>query len=105
VPKKVFYAIFGCWTGIQRASKCELCVLLVRSSPGGWGGGRQRGWLPVSKGQMVQFSGNLAVVIGRTRALHGSEHAHPRSLFFTAIFFLSVVDYNLRALQKIFSLS
>jgi len=53
----------------------------------------------------VQFSGNLAVVIGRTRALHGSEHAHPRSLFFTAIFFLSVVDYNLRALQKIFSLS
>jgi len=43
VPKKVFYAIFGCWTGIQRASKCELCVLLVRSSPGGWGGGATKG--------------------------------------------------------------
>jgi len=65
-------------------------------------GGLQRGWLPVSKGQLVQFSGNLAVVIERTRAHHTTEHANPRSLFFTATFFFPVFDYNSLAMQENF---
>jgi len=80
-PKKFFYALFRSWTGIQKASSSECVCLCVRA------GGDKRGWLPVSRGQLVHFSGNLVVVIERTRALHSSEHARPRSLFFTATFF------------------
>jgi len=46
------------------------------------------------RGQLVQFSGNLAVVVERTRALHGTEHAHPRSLFLTTTFFLPLITID-----------
>ena len=60
----------------------------------------------------MHFSGNLAVVIERRRAMHGNENAHLRSLtfhlyslrrllffFFLAFYILvSLVDYNSRAL-------
>jgi hypothetical protein len=84
-PKRICMLYFVAGQVFKRLPVVNMCVCVcVRACVLR---GRQRVWLPVGRGQLMHFSGNLTVVIERTRVLHGNEQAHPRSVFFTSTVF------------------